>query len=504
MVIWSRSTPIGELLLLVNNMEKDLQDLFKYFDEIYFSFEGGRACYLYTSYNLFINYSRPPETKRWPLPQTFGLVGDSKAHQVQWIWFLKDPKDFETFFCQFLKKPQELKVLEKMTTKLRVEAMRRLKAINPEHISTKDLIKEFHFFNEQFAALGYHAVVLRFIDRGIIAYCSKQYSAEAHDIIHTISLPTRPGFAYQEESAILALAAKMLKKNISIDSKYVQKYLQKIHDAYAWIICGYYNEKPKTIETYRHALSEALHNNPQEKINERLASTKMILKEQKALLASHPDDLKPLARIAGEAAYLKDYFKFSVNAITYFAEPLFGEISRRSGLAIEVIKDMLPSEIEKVLEGGVVDLDYVKKRAERHVLISYTGHIFPLAGEEAELFAARYLVPAESGNEKEYTGRPASKGKATGRAVIVLSSDDFHKIKENDIIVVTNTSPDYVPILGKVAGIIAEEGGITAHVSVISREMKIPAVVGLLGITKRLKDGDTVSLDGFTGLVKIG
>lgn len=70
-------------------------------------------------------------------------------------------------------------------------------------------------------------------------------------------------------------------------------------------------------------------------------------------------------------------------------------------------------------------------------------------------------------------------------------------------LVVSNTTPDYVPIIRKATAIVAEEGGITAHVSVISREFEIPCVVGVPHVTQILKDGDMVEVDANTGIVKI-
>ena len=79
---------------------------------------------------------------------------------------------------------------------------------------------------------------------------------------------------------------------------------------------------------------------------------------------------------------------------------------------------------------------------------------------------------------------------------------DFKKVQKGDILVVMNTSPDFVPILGKSAAIVAEEGGLTAHVSVISRELAIPCIVGISHITKSIQDGETILVDADRGIVK--
>ena len=61
------------------------------------------------------------------------------------------------------------------------------------------------------------------------------------------------------------------------------------------------------------------------------------------------------------------------------------------------------------------------------------------------------------------------------------------------------TNPDMVVTMQKAAAIVTDEGGLTAHASIISREMGIPAVVGTQTATSKLKDGEIITVNGFTG-----
>lgn len=64
-----------------------------------------------------------------------------------------------------------------------------------------------------------------------------------------------------------------------------------------------------------------------------------------------------------------------------------------------------------------------------------------------------------------------------------------------------NTSPDFVAIMSMASAIVAEDGGITAHVSVVSRELGIPCVVGISNITSMVKDGELLEVDANKGTV---
>ena len=75
-------------------------------------------------------------------------------------------------------------------------------------------------------------------------------------------------------------------------------------------------------------------------------------------------------------------------------------------------------------------------------------------------------------------GLGASPGMASGKVKIVLDIDELDKIEDGDIMVTTMTTPDMVPAMRRASGIVTDEGGVTCHASIISRELGIPCVVG--------------------------
>jgi pyruvate,water dikinase len=84
-----------------------------------------------------------------------------------------------------------------------------------------------------------------------------------------------------------------------------------------------------------------------------------------------------------------------------------------------------------------------------------------------------------------------------------MSPHDFHKMKKNDILVTSMTRPEFLPIMKKAAAIVTDEGGVTCHAAIISRELKIPCVIGTTCATTSLKDDDRVLVDADHGLVEI-
>ena len=98
-------------------------------------------------------------------------------------------------------------------------------------------------------------------------------------------------------------------------------------------------------------------------------------------------------------------------------------------------------------------------------------------------------------------GLGASPGMASGLVKIVLDIDELDKIEDGDIMVTTMTTPDMVPAMRRASGIVTDEGGVTCHASIISRELGIPCVVGTGNATSTLKENSGVTLDGKKGLV---
>lgn len=114
-------------------------------------------------------------------------------------------------------------------------------------------------------------------------------------------------------------------------------------------------------------------------------------------------------------------------------------------------------------------------------------------------------VSAESSaNEIILQGYGASPGIATGPVVIVNNARETSHVKEGDIMVSTMTNPDMVPGMRKAAGIITDEGGMTCHAAIVSRELGTPAVVGTKQATSILKAGQIVTIDGEKGIIYDG
>ncbi|MCC7559749.1 MAG: phosphoenolpyruvate synthase [Methanobacterium sp.] len=98
-------------------------------------------------------------------------------------------------------------------------------------------------------------------------------------------------------------------------------------------------------------------------------------------------------------------------------------------------------------------------------------------------------------------GLGASPGMAAGTVKTINDTDELDKVQEGDILVTVMTTPDMVPAMKRANGIITDEGGVTCHAAIVSRELGIPCVVGTGDATSILPENSQVTLDGNKGMV---
>ena len=101
-------------------------------------------------------------------------------------------------------------------------------------------------------------------------------------------------------------------------------------------------------------------------------------------------------------------------------------------------------------------------------------------------------------------GSAVSPGRVTGEACVILSPGDFDRMRPGTILVCPTTTPAWTQLFPQAIGLVTDIGGILAHGSIVAREYGIPAVLGLADATERIRDGQTLTVDGDSGSVTVG
>lgn len=212
--------------------------------------------------------------------------------------------------------------------------------------------------------------------------------------------------------------------------------------------------------------------------------------------------LRSMFDFFGVLTYWRDERKKIMQRMNHYLEVLGREIAQRSGMTWEEIRVCDSLEIDAIPVSKKLVRQQFKLYSERSVLI-WNGkkctHLSKQKGE-AVLQAIEETINTDV---SEFRGMIACPGKVTGRVVVIQGKNEFDKMKEGDILVTTMTRPEFVPLMKKAAAIITDEGGITSHAAVVSRELKVPCIIGTQIATKKLSDGDEVFVNADHGVVMI-
>lgn len=145
-----------------------------------------------------------------------------------------------------------------------------------------------------------------------------------------------------------------------------------------------------------------------------------------------------------------------------------------------------PQDIEWAKDGKTGKLFIVQSRPE-------TVH-----STKKQTFFEEYKI--KTSKKPILTGIAIGDKIGQGKAHIIPSVSRLSDFKKGQVLVTKMTDPDWVPIMRLAKAIITEEGGKTAHAAIVSRELGVPAIVGVVGAMKKIKTGQMITVDCTQGL----
>ena len=226
-----------------------------------------------------------------------------------------------------------------------------------------------------------------------------------------------------------------------------------------------------------------------------------------------------LGEMIVQGAYVPDHYVVQKETFSILSKAVNFQDKQLIKKGEKTIETHVPKSLQdriKLNEDEIIKLAKLAQKLQDHY---YFPQDIEWAKEGKELFIVQTrpittIKKADSENIKNteisdqstpiLIGIPASPGIGTGEVRILKSPSEIEKVKKGDVLVAPMTSPDYVPAMKKAAAIITDEGGMTSHAAIVSREMGTPAIVGTKTATKDLKDGQLVTVNGKTGQVFAG
>jgi phosphohistidine swiveling domain-containing protein len=184
------------------------------------------------------------------------------------------------------------------------------------------------------------------------------------------------------------------------------------------------------------------------------------------------------------------------------------ELSKRLDVG-DVLNYMTEEELVALAENGdmVPERELLaRKKTGEFLILNDHGSYRIFYGAEANKKFKSLVPEVDHAAITELKGSTAVMGKITGKACVYRWDDNLEKklevIKKNPILITGQTRPSMMPIIRLAKGIATDEGGVTSHAAIVSRELGIPAVIGTVHATKVFKDGDLVEIDADNGVVR--
>jgi len=330
--------------------------------------------------------------------------------------------------------------------------------------------------------------------------------AETFSILTT---PIKPSLEEKEEMAVLRLAKEIKQKQgtKNVFTKEAYKKIERLHFNYCWLTYQYLGP-PKSIEEYIEQIKNILDEkvNINALLNKIKRRTQDIKTQQSKLFKKLKLDSKhrKLFKVARECVYIKGFRKSALFLAMYTVEKIYKEMGTRMGFSLNQMRQLFSWEIEDALLKNKFNVNQLNERYELGVVYIDTENVEVYTGAKAEnILNNLNLEQIEKKDYRGLTGTCACPGKVRGTIKIINLPVDMSKMDEGDILISIATNPNLVPAMKKAAAIITDAGGLTCHAAIVSRELKIPCVVGTKIVTKVLKDGQLVEVDAGKGIIKI-
>ena len=406
------------------------------------------------------------------------------------------------------KDPEFLVALMHRAYREHAEAIARWKEANQKDLSAlsqEEFAKEFKKYTDDLNSFGIYVTLPLFVEDYFESVLheelGKRFGEQGEHWFGIAVNPIKDGTVLDEEIARLTLM---------VEGKTNQDALASHMQSFGWMANTGFFEEYYGADHYLSLIQNETED-PKERLDGILKSRKAHREEYEKLLAHLSDDpyLVAIARSANEAVFFRSYRTEMFYSSPGYNQQLLNEAAKRLGLSgSKEIVWLYGKEVLDLLTSGTeADKDLIERRKEAYCYLSdFDGGYYSWDGEEARQALAAYLgVEDEQEAVTEVKGSGAFLGNVSGKVVVLQNAAESGKVQDGDILITHATNVDFVPVLRKVSAIVTEEGGILSHAAIISRELRIPCVIGTKIATKVFKDGDMVEVDAQKGIVrKIG
>jgi phosphoenolpyruvate synthase/pyruvate phosphate dikinase len=205
-----------------------------------------------------------------------------------------------------------------------------------------------------------------------------------------------------------------------------------------------------------------------------------------------------LSKIRRRVAQLKAF---------YYLDQLLNEFATRLQVPEAILRCMLPEEIEVALTAGEIDVNRIEGRRTLLAYIIDGDQEYLFSDIQAQQIYEIVMRPTKNPQQEQYRlpGVPTSLGMYQGIARIVYRSSRtlLKSFQEGEILISEAIDPDLLPLISQAGAVVTQQGGVTAHGSILCRELEKPALAGVANLLDSVQDGDEIIVNANEGFVEI-
>lgn len=400
----------------------------------------------------------------------------------------------------------------KKSTKIMKDAFARIDKTNLIELSDEELKDLYVEISEKYHGFWIPAGTLEFInyalDKWLQAELKKKKIADQNEFNHavaTLSAPIELTFYRQEEKDIIEI--------IKLPEDEREAALEEHAKKYYWIFNSYYASQIMSKEYFKEEMEKLAKEDYEQMYNDIVNYKEQSQKEKQELIKKYSldDNTQKIIILLEEFTIWQDIRKMDNFIGDHYVDVLLKEIVRRKNIPFDDLRCLTFGEIIEWLSsnGYKKYMDLIASRKDGLTIFHFdymnghTGRV--LSSTEAKKVVEGLEAANADKQASVFQGVVANMGKSKyfrGTVRVVMSSKDIGKIEKGEILVTSMTAPDYVVGMKKAGAVITDEGGITCHAAIVSREIGIPCIVGTKVATRILKDGDTVEIHGGKGIIK--
>ncbi|MFA5049506.1 MAG: PEP-utilizing enzyme [Candidatus Micrarchaeia archaeon] len=434
-------------------------------------------------------------------PETLMFIKEDRCICVLDYLILKDNGEF--FFKKYILNEKErdsafiiwfdfAKQLENFANEV---SDRRLSELNNEDL--KELFFKFNWVYNQFWFYGFIPELSNWGGEKYLKEKIQKINNEHFTIIYErLCAPLDISFFQKEE-------LELLKIKLIENKEEFEKELETHQKKYYWLSNNYEDATILGVSFFRERLNRISIKDAEIKIIELEAFRRKTLDEKEKIMNEYNlnGDILEIGNSLSYSIWWQDLRKKYIFIANHYIKLFLMEFSKRYNIDFLEICHYTVDEIISLLKDN-------KKINTRERFSGFLFHfkedgiIDYYTKEKARSLILPYIEKKFDKNAKEITGIAVSRGTVVGFARILHSPKEISKMKEGDILIASFTSPDYITAMRKASGIVTDEGGITCHAAIVSRELGIPCIVGTKVATKLFKDGEKIEVDCLNGTIR--